>query len=82
MDAGKLFIQDVGDWARKLNSAITQYSIEEKLIDSDKNIKATLVEFSSGKGAYALSSNPDVFRGKRENGVLDEFAFHDNQREL
>ncbi len=81
-EAGKLFIQDVGDWATKMNKAISTYSLEDKLIDKDRDIKATVVDFSSGKGVYALSSSPRNFRGKRGDVILDEFAFHDNQREL
>lgn len=81
-EAGKLFVQDVADWARKLNTAVKEISLEEKLIDKDRDIKATGVDFFSGKGVYSLSSSPRNFRGKRGDVILDEFAFHDNQREL
>lgn len=54
----------------------------EVIIDSDKDIKALVIEFSNGTKIHALSSNPKGFRSKGGKVVLDEFAFHNNPDEL
>jgi phage FluMu gp28-like protein len=48
----------------------------ETIIDSEEDIKAYTLEFSTGKRINALSSNPKAFRSKGGKLVLDEFAFH------
>ncbi len=52
------------------------------VIDSEKDIKAFVIEFANGTKIHALSSNPKGFRSKGGKVVLDEFAHHDNQDEL
>src|SRR5574344_1472411 len=54
----------------------------EVVIDSDKDIKALVIEFKNGTKIHALSSNPKGFRSKGGKVVLDEFAFHNNPEEL
>jgi len=52
------------------------------VIDSEKDIKAFVIEFSNGTKIHALSSNPKGFRSKGGKVVLDEYAHHDSQDEL
>lgn len=67
-------------WA-KLFDAAAEY-LGEVVIDSDKDIKALSIRFSSGKRINALSSNPKAFRSKGGKLVLDEFAFHKQPEEM
>lgn len=52
----------------------------EQVIDKDKDLTAFVLRFANGAKIVALSSNPDVFRGKGGDVTLDEFAFHKQQR--
>jgi len=75
--AGREYIYYCEKWARLLH-AIAQ-NLGEVVIDSDKNIKAFVIEFANGKRISALSSNPRRFRSKGGKVILDEFAWHDDQ---
>ncbi len=61
---------------------IAAKSVGNVVIDSDKDIKALVIEFSNGTKIHALSSNPKAFRSKGGKVVLDEFAHHNDQDEL
>lgn len=50
----------------------------EQVIDSEKDVKAYVIEFANGTKIHALSSNPNAFRSKGGKTVLDEFAHHKN----
>ena len=52
------------------------------VVDSEKDIKAFVIEFANGTKIHALSSNPKGFRSKGGKVVLDEFAHHDSQDQL
>lgn len=52
------------------------------VIDSEKDIKAFVIEFANGTKIHALSSNPKGFRSKGGKVVLDEFAHHSDQDQL
>jgi phage FluMu gp28-like protein len=67
-------------WA-KLFDAAAEY-LGEVVIDSEKDIKALSIKFSSGYRVNALSSNPKAFRSKGGKLVLDEFAFHKQPEEM
>lgn len=67
-------------WA-KLFDAAAEY-LGEVVIDSDKDVKALSIKFSSGFRVNALSSNPKAFRSKGGKLVLDEFAFHKQPEEM
>jgi phage FluMu gp28-like protein len=67
-------------WARVLNLAAED--LGEQVIDSDKDLSAFVLRFSSGLCIYTLSSNPDAIAGKTGHIVLDEFALHKDQRTL
>jgi phage FluMu gp28-like protein len=71
------YILYVQKWAEALNVAC-EY-VGEVVIDSEHDIKALSVTFSTGKRIVALTSNPKAFRSKGGKLVLDEFAFHEQQ---
>ncbi len=75
--AGREYIIYCEKWARILHALAK--NLGEIVIDSDKNIKAFVIEFANGKRISALSSNPRRFRSKGGKVVLDEFAWHDDQ---
>jgi phage FluMu gp28-like protein len=58
--AGREYILYCEKWVRILHG-IAQ-NLGEIVIDSDKNIKAFVIEFANGKRISALSSNPRRFR--------------------
>lgn len=72
--AAKEYIMYCAQWAKLFNIACED--LGEQVIDSDKDIKALVIKFSTGKRIHALSSNPKAFRSKGGKLVLDEFAFH------
>jgi hypothetical protein len=79
-DAGKEYLTYVEAWVKLFNHCAK--NIGKQIIDKDLDIKATVIEFKNGSRINVLSSNPKGFRGKGGKIVLDEFAHHDNQREL
>ena len=78
--AAKEYIDYCEQWVKLFN--MSAKSLGEVIIDSDKDIKALVIEFSNGTKIHALSSNPKAFRSKGGKVVLDEFAFHKNAMEL
>jgi len=72
--AAKEYILYCGMWAKLLDTAAEE--LGEVVIDSDKDIKALVIQFANGKRIHGLSSNPKAFRSKGGKLVLDEFAFH------
>ncbi len=71
------YILYVQKWAKALNIAC-EY-VGEVVLDSERDIKALSVTFSTGKRIVALTSNPRAFRSKGGKLVLDEYAFHEQQ---
>lgn len=80
LSAAKEYIDYCKEWAIFFNSIAKD--LGEILIDEDKDIKAYCLDFSNGSKIYALSSNPSQFRSKGGKVVIDEYAFHNNQKEL
>jgi phage FluMu gp28-like protein len=78
--AAKEYIDYCEQWVKLFHASAKQ--IGEVVIDSDKDIKALVIEFANGTKIHALSSNPKGFRSKGGKVVLDEFAFHNNAEEL
>lgn len=83
------FIETVANWARAYQAAVEELGVYiedagEVLEQSDKDngICAFKIRFASGFKVVALSSRPSNFRGKQGVAVLDEFAFHGDQKEL
>ena len=78
--AAKEYILYCGMWARVLK--IAAEDLGEVVLDKEKDIKALVVKFASGKRIHALSSNPTAFRSKGGKLVIDEYAFHKQPEEL
>ncbi|MCD8025323.1 MAG: terminase family protein [Candidatus Gastranaerophilales bacterium] len=79
-DNAKEYIIYCKDWATTLNAGFLD--LGEVLIDEEKGIKALSLEFNNGARINGLSSNPAALRGKGGKLVIDEFAFHKDQKEL
>lgn len=80
LSASKEYIDYCKEWANFFNQVAKD--LGEVLIDEEKDIKAFCLEFSNGAKIFALSSNPSQFRSKGGKVVIDEFAFHKNQKDL
>lgn len=78
--AAKEYITYCEQWVKLFHAAAK--SMGEVVIDSEKDIKALVIEFANGTKIHALSSNPKGFRSKGGKVILDEFAHHDNPFEL
>lgn len=78
--AAREYISYCEKWTKLFNMAAKP--LGQVVIDSEKDIKAFVIEFSNGTKIHALSSNPKAFRSKGGKVVLDEFAHHDNQDDL
>lgn len=78
--AAKEYIGYCAYWAKMFNVAFTD--LGEVVLDEKKDIKALSIEFKNGARINALSSNPTQFRSKGGKVVLDEFAFHSDQKAL
>lgn len=68
-------------WAKVLNYAAED--LGEVLIDSDKNLTASVLRFANGRTINVVSANPDALAGKTGHIKIDEFALRklDFQRE-
>ena len=78
--AAKEYIGYCEQWVKLFHAAAK--SMGEIVIDSEKDVKALVIEFANGTKIHALSSNPKGFRSKGGKVVLDEFAHHNNPWEL
>lgn len=78
--AAKEYIDYCELWVKLFHVAAT--SLGEVVIDSEKDVKALVIEFANGTKIHALSSNPKGFRSKGGKVILDEFAHHNNASEL
>lgn len=74
LESAKLFLDDCKTFVRVLG--VVAEDLGEQVIDSEKDLKAFVLQFANGARIMALSSNPDVFRSKGGDITLDEFAFH------
>ena len=76
----RLQLEDCLHWAKILN--LGAQNVGEVLMDQSTNCSAYTLEFANGRRIYSLSSNPNALAGKRGHVTLDEFALHQDQREL
>lgn len=76
----RLFLEDCKSFAQLLQVAAEDLGLV--VIDSEKDIKAYVIEFANGKRIHSMSSNPDAQAGKRGDRGLDEFALHKDNRKL
>lgn len=79
-DNCRQYIEDAGEWAKKLGYAVSE--IEEKeeplLEDPDKSITTFRITFSSGAEIMGLPGVSRSLRSKQGNVVIDEAAFFDD----
>ncbi|NJK43494.1 MAG: hypothetical protein HC933_03805 [Pleurocapsa sp. SU_196_0] len=80
ISAAREYIRYCELWATLYDKAAR--SIGEVVLDAEDDVKALVIEFSSGHRINALSSNPKGFRSKGGKVVIDEYAFHENADEL
>jgi len=78
--AAREYIAYCEKWTKMFDMAAK--SLGQVVIDSDKDIKAHVIEFANGTKIHALSSNPKGFRSKGGKVVIDEFAHHNNPDDL
>ncbi len=78
--AAREYIEDAARWARMFDAAARV--LGKVVLDSERDIKAYVIEFANGTRITALSSNPSAFRSKGGKVVLDEFAHHENAPRL
>jgi len=78
--AAREYIEYCKIWTKLFHT--TAEFLGAQVIDSERNIKTFVIEFSNGTKIYALSSNPKAFRSKGGKVVLDEFAHHDNPMDM
>lgn len=84
-DMAKEFIADCASFAKAYSLAAGEVSESEEVWfegEEKKSIFVYTLKFSSGHRIEALSSAPRNLRGKQGRVILDEFAFHQNQKEL
>ncbi|MDR2721081.1 MAG: hypothetical protein LBB15_02220 [Puniceicoccales bacterium] len=74
----KLFINDCRNFANIFQGFAKAYGAE---IFDQKSCSFSIT-FTAGSSIYSLSSSPDAQAGKRGTRILDEFALHQNPRQL
>lgn len=81
-EAAKAYIDDCANWLDDFKATANRFT--EDWFDPKTELvhKVQCIEYPNGKRVEAMSSNPRRLRGRRGNVKLDEFAFHDNPREL
>lgn len=79
------FIKDCAEFSKAYSLAAGEISETEEVWfegEEKKSIFIYTLRFSSGFRIEALSSAPRNLRGKQGRVILDEFAFHTDQKEL
>ena len=79
LTAAREFVEECCRWARAFQAAAED--LGERVID-EADMTAFVVRFANGARIVAGSSNPKFFRGKGGDVDADEFAFHEQPREL
>ncbi len=70
-------------WCKAANIvAKGMYGDNVELIDTERNIKAFVVEFPNGARLVSLSSSPEAFAGKGGDVFLDEADLHEDSGRL
>ena len=79
-DNCRQYIEDAGEWAKKLGYAVSEIIEEEEplLDDEEKSITAYRITFSSGAEIMGLPGVSRSLRSKQGNVVIDEAAFFDD----
>ena len=79
-DNCRQYIEDVGDWAKKLGYACSEVTEKKEILldDEDKSITTYRITFASGAEIMGLPGVSRSLRSKQGNVVLDEAAFFDD----
>ena len=79
-DNCRQYIEDAGEWAKKLGFAASEIieSEEPLLDDEDKSITTYRITFASGAEIMGLPGVSRSLRSKQGNVVIDEAAFFDD----
>ncbi len=79
-DNCRQYIEDAGEWAKKLGYAVSEIEeTEEPLLDDEeKSITTYRITFSSGAEIMGLPGVSRSLRSKQGNVVIDEAAFFDD----
>jgi phage FluMu gp28-like protein len=75
----RLFLEDCRTFAKALDPLS---HCQMSVISKDAKPTAYTLTFGSERRIHSLSSNPDAQAGKRGTRVLDEFALHEDPRQL
>ena len=78
--AAEEYIRYCERWVKLFDAAARL--LGEVVLDSENDVKALVIELSNGHRINAMTSNPRRFRSKGGKVVLDEYAFHDDQRAM
>ena len=76
----RLFKVDCQKFAEMLNVGAEDLGLQ--VIDPETAVTAFILKLAVGVNIHSMSSNPNAQAGKRGDRVLDEFALHQNPREL
>jgi phage FluMu gp28-like protein len=74
----KLFINDCRNFANIFQSSAKLHGMEI----FDQKTYSFSITFSNGSSINSLSSSPDAQAGKRGTRILDEFALHQDPKQL
>ena len=79
-DNCRQYIEDAGEWAKKLGYAVSEIIEEEELLldDEEKSITTYRITFASGAEIMGLPGVSRSLRSKQGNVVIDEAAFFDD----
>jgi phage FluMu gp28-like protein len=78
--AAVLYLEFCKRWARGLN--LLAQDLGAQIIDRAKDLKVYSLKFTSGFCIHAMSSCPDALAGRTGHIKLDEYALHQDAREL
>jgi phage FluMu gp28-like protein len=76
----RLYLEDCARWANWFQMGTECF--DQLTIKDPSDLRASVLQFASGRRIYCLSSNPNALAGKRGHVKLDEFALHQDQRML
>ena len=83
LTAQELIKDYISKWCKASNIiAKGMYGETVELIDTERNIKAFVVEYPNGARLISLSSSPEAFAGKGGDVFLDEADLHDDSGRL
>ena len=79
-DNCRQYIEDAGEWAKKLGYAVSEVIEENEALldDPDKSITTYRIVFASGAEIMGLPGVSRSLRSKQGNVVIDEAAFFDD----